>query len=462
MEISIIYLTSQLALKFYYTTSPFIFAIMLTKYSFYSIILILYKPLYNYYVERKFNMDVKYGKIVNGKLFIASDIIVRHGKLIFDIQSLAQNEGYKEVKYVNPPKNKLGYELRCSWKETPEAIVQEWNHHPIQNDYSGELLVSIRNFDTNILIIQKKLKDNYNSNDEKIKDLLENTPLIKLLFKTTKKERNAEYFFYLLHECHLNLKAFFEKINLKDYFESKGCYFTDYYMCIGTEGIKDDELQDITIEKFLHNKVLPQYFKSNLYNLMNLENRTTSDNVVEYRMSFIYLFTLFDDVLLKIIRLICLYNRNWLISNSNITAKEIFEYNSIDDLHKLLADKKVNELSWGSYSDKLDFLTSKGIKIKDEYENLFKQEILFYSVKRNIIVHNDGIWNDGAKQLLKDTQYFESIITGQKIEQSLESFEKAYIAIQKSVKYLYYEIHKKFKFLDSYSFVEIPNTNSAE
>ncbi len=171
-----------------------------------------------------------------------------------------------------------------------------------------------------------------------------------------------------------------------------------------------------------------------------------------YNMTFIYLFTLFDELLLKIIRIICMHEKKWLISNGNLSAEEILKCDTTDELHVMLVEKKVNELAWGSYSDKLNFLQSRGLKIDKEHTKLFNDILLYLSIKRNVLVHNEGIWNQAAKDLLKRTDYDQNITVGASVERTYESFVEASEYIETAITYLYNQLCDKFKFLYKYDF----------
>lgn len=171
-----------------------------------------------------------------------------------------------------------------------------------------------------------------------------------------------------------------------------------------------------------------------------------------YSMAYIYLFTLFDEILLKMIRLVCLHEKNWLISDSELSASEIIKCKTIDELHLRLVEKKITLLSWGSYLDKLDFLKNRGIFISNDNKELFDEVILFLSIKRNILVHNNGIWSQESKEQLKKTKYYNDIEVNKKVDYSLLSFEEASNSIVAAVKYLYKQICDKFDFLFIFDF----------
>lgn len=87
--------------------------------------------------------------------------------------------------------------------------------------------------------------------------------------------------------------------------------------------------------------IFPQYLESKLSGLLAFESYQTQFNIVMYNMAFIYLFTIYDELLLKIIRIICMHENNWLISNSDLSAVEILKCDTIDKIHELLVEKRL-------------------------------------------------------------------------------------------------------------------------
>lgn len=422
---------------------------------------ILYFVLLNIFVFSRFIkgeklfMRKKYGKLKNGKLIIASDIILRNEELFFSDEELFRKNNYKEIVYIDPPQNKEGYTLKSHWTEHSQKIIQEWEYEKIPDDHSGELLVAVRNFDEGIIEIRKAVVSNYAENEKLREILLENNELIKFLYINEDIDIDTKELLNLLNDCKLNLTKFFEKLKLKLFFENAGFYVSDSFLYKNEDKIipMDSEITtDIMKQLDLKKLISPQYFKSTLSSLLALETYQTNSNTTMYNMAFVYLFTIFDELLLKTIRIICMYEKKWLISNSNLTAAEILKCDTTDKIHELLVEKKVNELSRGSYKDKLDFLVNRGIVIDDKNKKLFEETILYLSLKRNIIVHNEGVWNISTRDLLKNTQYYETVSIGKPINRSIESFEQACINFENAAKYLYYQICDKFNLLFKYVF----------
>lgn len=408
-------------------------------------------------------MSERYGKIKNGKLILAPQLINRDGSIIVDDNTLYIENGYKKLLYTIPPENREGYNLVSDWEEQQDSIVQKWDYKEIGDDYSGELLVAVRKFTWSIQDLKREIKANYDSNEKCKEDLLKRNRLISLIYEHKKEKITTRQLLEQLSAFNLDLERFFDWLQMKETLEkmnfiiAEGClfYISDELEDFEAKTFMNTELTDLSDEQLKilkNNMIMPMYFKSNLSSLHSYETHSTNNNMTMYNMTFIYLFTLFDELLLKIIRILCMHEKKWLISNGNLSAEEILKCDTTDELHIMLVEKKVNELAWGSYSDKLAFLQDRGIKIDKEHIKLFNDIILYLSIKRNVLVHNEGVWNQATKDLLKGTDYYQNIAVGESVERTYESFEEASDYIESAITYIYNQLCDKFKFLYKYDF----------
>lgn len=318
-------------------------------------------------------MSDRYGKIKNGNLILAPKLINRDGSIIVDDKMLYIENEYKKLLYTIPPENREGYNLVSDWEEQQDSIAQKWDYKEIGDDYSGELLVAVRKFTWSIQELNFEIKENYDSNEKCKEDLLKKNRLISLIYEHKKEKITTRQLLEQLSAFHLDLELFFDWLQMKETLEKmnfiivEGClfYISDELKDYEAKTFMNTELTDLSneqVEILKKNRIMPMYFKSNLSSLHSYETNSTNKNLTMYNIAFIYLFTLFDELLLKIIRILCMHEKKWLISNGNLSAEEILKCDTTDELHIMLVEKKVNELAWGSYSDKLAFLQDKGIK----------------------------------------------------------------------------------------------------
>ena len=411
------------------------------------------------------SQNQRYGKIKNGNLILAFRIVRRDNEIYIDDEGVYADNGYKPVEYKNALENRDGFNLVSEWKDEGDKNVQDWVYQPINEDYSFKLVQAIGSFCEKNVELRNGVEKNYENNGKEIQSIIHNNALLELIYNSNDEELDQKALIKLLHECELELPKFLDKLGLKDKIEEYGYVLWNDYLLKKTEelvehdiinwlGEKYDNTQ--SPEEFVKNSkvkifrdaiVYPQEIKYSLHKIWELEDYATLSNLTTYYMSFIYMFTLFDEVLLKTIRLICMHEKKWLVSNASILASDVLDCKTTDELHMKLVDKKIEELAWGSYLDKLNFLESKGIIIDEEHKKLFRETILYLSQKRNAMVHNEGLWNASIKSNLKGTEYYDKVTVGGKVDTSLEGYKEASVSVQEAVDYLYKKICDKFNLL---------------
>lgn len=334
-------------------------------------------------------MEQAFGKIKNGKLIIAPKIVIRDGDIKIDNISLYKEKGYKKLLYKKPLKNKVGFDLVTSWEEQDDFIVQKWEYKEISSDYSSDLLVAIRKFDYDVNHLKKELWRNYKRNKEYINKILAKEHFIKEIYTYKDDDITTKQLLDKLSEYKLDLIKFFNWLKMKEFFEKKNITIEDAFLIDKTkvnDGMSIEDILNKDVEKtsddekkFMGECIIPvMYFKSRLSYLYLLEKNETSSNKIEYNMAFIYLFTLFDEVLLKIIRIVCMHEKRWLFGTENICSEEIMKCGTVEEIQKMIINKKVNQLAWGSYEDKIKFLKERGVKIEKNIFRYLMKTYCFY------------------------------------------------------------------------------------
>lgn len=354
--------------------------------------------------------DNIYGKLKGSRLIQAPTLFLRDGDIGVQDFELYKSLGYKKVIYQSPPNNQPGYELRSSWDEKDDHIQQTWNFYKIEEDYSSELLCAIRDFNYSIDFIINNIHNLKQENDNEYKKLLKANKILEIIWEKRCMLQAGDTLLDLLHRCKLNLQAFFDSLSITKEIENLGYIICPQYIVQRSE-------QD---EKH----ILPfTYIKSNLSKIYSLYNFSSLRSKLAYDMAYIYAFTIFDDLLLKFARYICKLERNWLAGNTSLTYKDIVECTSLDEVQQLIIERRIAELSWGSYLDKLSFFNSHGINTDSLDPLLFNETIAFISEKRNVIVHNSGIWNLGAYYKLKTNKHLSLVSVNCPVERTVESIE---------------------------------------
>lgn len=411
----------------------------------------------------------RYGKIKNGNLILASRIVRRDEQIYIDDEQLYLDNGYKIVEYRTAPSNKDGCNLVSEWKDEGDKIIQQWVYQPIREDYSFKLVQAISSFCERNVELRNGVENNYKNNSLEIQSVIHENRLLELIYTSKSESIDAMGLLDLLHECELSLTVFIDKLGLTDRLSEIGYMVWNNNIFEKTKELVDNDIinwldeeyeptehpegfeKDPTVldaKRIIENAIVyPQEIKCPLSYIQQLESYTTLSNTTTFYMSYIYMFTLFDELLLKTIRLICMHEKKWLVSNSSISASDVLDCRTTDELHMKLVDKKIEELAWGSYLDKLAFLESKGIVIDKEHRKLFKETILYLSIKRNVMVHNEGLWSTLAISNLKGTEYYDRVKVGESVDTSLEKYKEASKSIQQAIDYLYKTICDKFNLL---------------
>ena len=103
-----------------------------------------------------------------------------------------------------------------------------------------------------------------------------------------------------------------------------------------------------------------------------------------------------------LLEILFLWKKKSLISNKNLSYKEIIECENLDDLIKTIREKEILEFSHSSFKDKIDYFKSKfNLSFPGLDDNL--DQIIEMFTTRNIILHNNGIVNETYLKINKDS-----------------------------------------------------------
>lgn len=84
---------------------------------------------------------MRYAKLINGAIYYAPNPILHNGLMRYNPPgSVYEAEGYKPVRYTDPPTPEPGYTVVPSWVETAEEIVQMWTEEEELNPDENRLL----------------------------------------------------------------------------------------------------------------------------------------------------------------------------------------------------------------------------------------------------------------------------------------------------------------------------------
>lgn len=164
-----------------------------------------------------------------------------------------------------------------------------------------------------------------------------------------------------------------------------------------------------------------------------------------YDMTLINLITIVEQFILDCIYCILKIIPKALAENATLDYKTILSCRNINELYEIMMDKKIVQLSWQDVFAKLDFLKTKGLDFSDIEDNWYDKIKLFYEI-RNILVHNNGISNQGMLKKLERTIYADQYECGMDLSPNLENILKCIDFISNTIDGIYAAlIHKFFK-----------------
>lgn len=103
-----------------------------------------------------------------------------------------------------------------------------------------------------------------------------------------------------------------------------------------------------------------------------------------------------------LLEILFLWKKKSLISNKNLSYKEIIESENIDDLIKTIREKEILEFSHSSFKDKIAYFKTKFNLIFPDLDNSLEQIIEMFTT-RNIILHNNEIVNETYLKINKNS-----------------------------------------------------------
>ena len=226
------------------------------------------------------------------------------------------------------------------------------------------------------------------------------------------------------------LKQLFEKIDLHRYLEENDMKFVE-------EGNFYCDASGNPIMNYC-------YFKSNFYKIDSLINFTTIRNTTYLKMSYIYLYTLFDEYLLKLIEFISKIDMRTMIKYiPNISIKDVIEAQNRNELIEKVVEQLVYKMGWNSMQDKIEFFENCGIALDDTLVD----DLILIGEKRNIIVHNQGVVNYDFIKKLSKTHHKDTYKVNDTIETTVDMLKTDASVMKKHVEEVHNAICNKYSLL---------------
>ena len=112
-----------------------------------------------------------------------------------------------------------------------------------------------------------------------------------------------------------------------------------------------------------------------------------------YSGSLMLLVTYFENLVSKVIKEdLKLHPQRMSLENKQVPYSMLEKANDISDIKNMLIDEEVSALMYQSLKDWIEYLSNK-VKLKQNYIRSIQEKLKEIIVRRNIIVHNEGIVN---------------------------------------------------------------------
>ncbi len=269
-----------------------------------------------------------------------------------------------------------------------------------------------------------------NDNKNMLNNFLQSNKFIKPIY-----EASAEIFGYgnvykQFTSDKYTIKKLFEEIGLHVYFEADGAKY----------------VEDGDFYQSKSGTVLIQYcnIKNGFFNIDSYINFTTTRNLTYLKMSYIYLYTLFDEYLLKAIETISIIDPRTMIKYiSNISSKDIIESNNKNEIITKMIDQLNYKMGWNSMQEKIEFLKNCGM----DFDNTMTDDLIFIGEKRNIIVHNQGNINFDFIKKISKTRYNNTYKIDDVINVDINMIKSDSSIMKTHVQSIYKSICEKYSLL---------------
>jgi hypothetical protein len=362
----------------------------------------------------------EFGVLINGRLFKAPSYFEEDGKYVHTNDPLTYlKHGYKEIVYLEEldikPTNLI-------WNETETQIIQQAINDVNHYDYKTLLKTWFADFKTELCEVNNSISLSSNYCDMIIKDYIKNKYLSTISYNYLSNKYNDEGIVNIVSRFNLNPINFtLEDVGVLEEIEKLG-------YCVVTAENKEQLDKDliekynintrfvyigcaIKIEKNEASIITPFQVLSPLL----MAAKFVGDHEkYSYKSIFCSLHMLLDEFLIKIARFYMSMFPNSVVNDGKIDAKTVFSTNSIDDVKDQFIDFKVEEFGYKSYIEKIEQLRKWGIYPTLE-EKQFKDDIILFCEKRNILVHNSGMINKSFLRKISNTSYSQSFTIGDSI-----------------------------------------------
>ena len=400
--------------------------------------------------------DKKFGILINGRLFKAPSRYIEGEYQVFTSDpSTHLRHGYKEIVYLDELEENSQV-TRFAWTETETQIIQRAINEDLDYDYSEQFKKGFDDFKTELREIKNSISNSSNYCEMLIKKHLKDRYFSNVAYEYLKKKYEGE-----------GLVSIVSKINLRSFdysFRDLGVY--DEIIKCGFRIVTPESEEAIkaelnrlghTYQRFSVNREAYKIVEGKVYTitpfivlspLLHAAKLIDDHEKYSYKSIFCSLHTLLDEFILKIMRFhISMYPKS-VINSESVQAASVFAADSLDDIRDQIIDKIIEKYGHMGYADKLEQLNNWGITPSlDEQE--FKDSVIVFCEKRNVLVHNAGIINKTFLRKVSSTIFGKSFELGDKLNIDQDELLEAVELIDKVCSNLFDVVTKKFDKLNA-------------
>ncbi len=380
-------------------------------------------------------MWCNWGRYVAEQVFLEDEILINNGKLI-GIDELEDKEKYniKQIKYEEFPGIEKGFCYSNYWENTKNGIIQKWKKDKIPSDPSGRLKVDLNQCNEAFEEIFRTVDLLNEKNQELLKKLYERGKIIEPIYRASALIFGHGKVCSNFCEKKYTVKKLFEEIDLHSYFIDGGIEYN--------EEIDGYQSKEGEIVLFYPN------IKRSFFEIDSLINFSTIGNKTYLKMSYVYLYTLLDDFMLKAIETIVRIDPRIMIKHiDKMPSKDIVESRGKSDLIEKMIKELSYKMGWKSFEEKTDFFKDSGIKIKRQDNNDLESEMIVIGEKRNVIVHNQGIVNKDFLKKISKTQFKDNFEIGNKLDLNINILKEDAMKMKKYIEDIFNAIGEKYELL---------------
>lgn len=424
----------------------------------------------------------QYGKISNGILMKAPLQMYDEDTFYQGVPDrIYRKYGYKPLIFEPQPAIiPRDVQPKYYWEEQADCIKQTWCFEDLPDSYEEQLRNSKGRFNIALSKIRNNLNE-YCAQKKQYMDLLiHQDPIVEKAYKNIRdQEENVNIAQAMKKYQHRVPENFFNVIDISNYLISEGYYintqhdilffsyegkvFTNEQMELldfraGKVYEKDTGIQLYPVSKYSAIKchddksikiIDPIQVMFHLQDIVSAYNSFHEPNLY-FSMVYVYLHTIMDVFMNSLIRFcVCVLPEKNKGTIQRIDTVDMQSINSMEELidckNKIIDDCVIQIVHKGYYTGKVKYLLDIGLNFTLD-ESMWKHDMIWFCVRRNLIVHNEAIMNNKAIKKLRGTCYENTVSVGENVTPNCEELRQTIDLVDSVCNDIYNVAKQKFRF----------------